>query len=56
MGRLASIMRKSGTFLTTNHANPFIDSKLNKRCPRLGIQGLCVHTRSANLMAIVICT
>ena len=23
---------------------PFIDCKLNKRCPRLGMQGLCVHT------------
>ena len=21
----------------------FIDYKLNKRCPRLGMQGLCVH-------------
>ena len=24
---------------------PFIDCKLNKRCPRLGMQLLCVHTK-----------
>ena len=44
-GELASIMRKGRNF--SNYQImliSFIDFKLNKRCPRLGMQCLCVHT------------
>ena len=44
-GELASIMRKGRNFPNYQlMLIPFIDCKLKKRCPREGMQCLCVHT------------
>ena len=42
-GELASIMRKGRNFPKLPMLIPFIDFKLNKRCPSLGMQDLSVH-------------
>ena len=59
MGRISIYLRKGRNFFHFYQLpmlTPFIDCKLNKRCPRLGMQGLCVHTLSANSIPVFICT